>query len=886
MNSNQKSAYHNARRFAWISCGFLIGIALLFAVLHLGFADLKEGGVRWFNLDKERNIPTWFSAILFLCVGCAGFIAYHVESRQNAIESGCFRIPILWFGVGLVGLAMSLDEMTILHENLFWREIRVTSSTFNEDAWKYLTQWQILFGPAICVVLAYFAIFFSNRLSASKGARRGAFIGIGCWIGALILESLRETFKGIGDTWYSGQVLMEEGLEMMGAIFLLTSMVMYLIDITMDITPERRKHLETASKFLTMRSAIALCIMFAVLATCASGAYFFANRLAQNDAKIPRVYRKALKEQADEIKKSGPLTSFQPIPQGQIWVDDLPEKLPVVNSEVEAMMRYLKESLLDNTVETPQFPDFLTTDKTPQMVFISLSDGSSPAVVVNHANLGFESTIAGAVSKLKRLLDSGFQPQWLKLDVVTTVKRMNNINLRRSLGFERSLAGLAFSRQIGIAFLPEELLTWTLMNSDNRIRPSNISSYLYQRQTTAGQLQQIVLDSKQSLFRITTASFFTDGIEIIPLYRGHRLFKEISPDELLTSAVLAGEYLKKVVNRNGRFTYKYLPKVDKVANRYNILRHAGTIYSMLELYEHTNDLDLLEAAKLAINYLVGLAKSPKPDADDLAVIVEDNFVKLGGNALAVVALAKYMEVTKDKQYLPVLQRLASWIASAQEENGRFYIHKQAYPNGEISKFVSGYYPGEAILALTRIHALDGSNHWLDVAEKAANYLITIRDKGVSDSDLPHDHWLLYALNDLYRSRPNPLYLNHSRRIANAIVNAQNRNPPYPDWLGSYSRPPKSTRTAIRSEGLFAAYKLLRDFGDPEETQAILDAIILGVRFQLQTQFRPETAMYVLDPQRCIGGFKKSLTDFTLQIDYTQHNLSGLLGLYKLLGSKK
>ena len=886
MDSKENIDYNKTRRFAWVVCGFLIGIALLLAALHVGFADLKEGGVRWFNLDKERNISTWFSAILFFSVGCAGFIAYHVETRQNATEQGCFRMPILWWGVGLVGLVMSLDEMTILHENLFWREIRVTSSTFSSDAWKYLTQWQILFGPAICVVLAYFVVFFSNRLSASKGARRGAFVGIGCWIVALVLESLRETFKGFGDNWYSGQVLMEEFLEMTGAIFLLSSLVMYIIDISLDITPERRKRLETASQFLTMRSAIALCITIGVLAACASGAYFFANRLAEKDAKIPRVYQKALKEQAEEVEKSEASASLQPIPSGQIWFDSLPESVSLTNPEVEAVMGYFTESFFADEERPLEFPDFLNKDQSPRMVFISLSDGSSPAVVLHHADLGLRSTIAGVLSKCKRILESGFRPIWLKVDIVITVNKMNDVDLRKSLGFERSLAGLAFSRQVGIAFLPEELLTWTLMNSDNKIRPSNISKYLFHRQAISGQLRQIVLDSKQSLFRFTTASFFTNGIETFPLYRGHRLFERLSRDELFSSAVSAGKYLKNAVDINGRFVYRYLPKTNKVASRYNILRHAGTVYSMLELYEHTGDMELLEAAQLAIEYLVSSAEPPKPGTEDLAVIVEDNFVKLGGNALAVVALAKYTEVTKDKQYWSVLQRLASWITTAQEENGRFYIHKQAYPNGKISDFVSGYYPGEAILAMTRIHALDRSNHWLDVAERAAKYLITIRDKGVSDTNLPHDHWLLYGLNDLYRFRQNPLYLDHSRRIANAIVNAQNRNPRYRDWLGSYSRPPQSTRAAIRSEGLYAAYKLFRDFGDPEEAQAILNAITLGVRFQLQTQFRPETAMYVEDPQRCLGGFKKNLTDFTLQIDYTQHNLSSLLGLYTLLDSEK
>jgi hypothetical protein len=125
-------------------------------------------------------------------------------------------------------------------------------------------------------------------------------------------------------------------------------------------------------------------------------------------------------------------------------------------------------------------------------------------------------------------------------------------------------------------------------------------------------------------------------------------------------------------------------------------------------------------------------------------------------------------------------------------------------------------------------------------------------------------------------------LKHVSRIARAIRNSQNRNPKYPDWSGSYYRPPRSTPTATRSEGLYAAYLLTRDFGDQAEAKAILESIRLGLAFQLQTQFRPESVLYLKEPQRALGGFHRSLTNFEIRIDYVQHNISSLLGLYRII----
>ena len=115
--------------------------------------------------------------------------------------------------------------------------------------------------------------------------------------------------------------------------------------------------------------------------------------------------------------------------------------------------------------------------------------------------------------------------------------------------------------------------------------------------------------------------------------------------------------------------------------------------------------------------------------------------------------------------------------------------------------------------------------------------------------------------------------------------AQNRAPEYPDWLGSYKRPPRSNPSAIRNEGLVATYWLEHEFGDPARAVRLLAAIRLTARFQLQTQFRAESVIYLPDPQRAIGGFHGSLTNFRIRIDDVQHNISALLGVHGILGEQ-
>ena len=556
-----------------------------------------------------------------------------------------------------------------------------------------------------------------------------------------------------------------------------------------------------------------------------------------------------------------------------VWFDDFQAPFfPVVSEE-----REIVSSLADVILHRESQEIFLgriPDDRQPRIVFLSVSDRQTTAKVFLGTGMGIARAIAHVLSKMDRLLETGYQPQWLKLDIVQDAIPLDGISWEKPLKLDRSLYGLAFDRESEIAFLPEELVAHTLVNEEQIIRPKNIAKYIDK--------EPDFLDFINfKMYRFTSISWFNEGSNTVRLYRGHRLFNTVPRTELLSAAIWGGKYLVKAVEPEGKLVYIYRPKTDEFPKKYNILRHAGTIYSMLELYEITAEREVLESAERALKYLFKSFHSQDAEVGDSTVVVEKGIVKLGGNALAAIALIKYIEVANNQDNLPIVLQLGKAIQHAQNETGEFVIQKQSYPEGETIKFVSEYYPGEAILALTRIYSLNSDEGWLDSAEAAALYLINVRDRDLSDSELLHDHWLLYGLNELYRYRQNPVYLNHALRMARAIAQSQNRQPDCADWRGSFYKPPRSTPTATRMEGLCAAYQLAKDFGNPEDVKLIKEAISLGISFQLQTQFRPESVLYLKNPERCLGGFHRSLTNLEIRIDYIQHNISSLLGWYRI-----
>jgi uncharacterized protein YyaL (SSP411 family) len=302
---------------------------------------------------------------------------------------------------------------------------------------------------------------------------------------------------------------------------------------------------------------------------------------------------------------------------------------------------------------------------------------------------------------------------------------------------------------------------------------------------------------------------------------------------------------------------------------------------MVEIYDLTKDKALLEKIQKAIPFLLGNLKKVKVKDQEVLVAIDDGNIKLGANALALLALTKYMDVVKTHEYLETVQKLARWIKLTQSAQGRFLIHKQDYATKKISDFISDYYPGEAIYALTLLYKIDKNNEWLDVADKAAHYLIYVRDGGKTMVHISHDHWLLYGLNELYRVRPNKIYYEHAVKIADAILSAQNKDSTG-ITAGSFHASAGSTPTATRMEGLCAVYQLVRDFGTKKELDLLFEGICLGIKFQLKTQVTAEMARKRKWSKRSVGGFQESLDMPGIRIDYVQHNVSSLLGAYRIM----
>jgi hypothetical protein len=90
-----------------------LAVANLLAHAAVDFVDRRvpSGWLRLFDLNREQNLPTWFSSALLLC---GAFAAAAVAAVERAARAPFTRH---WQGLAFVMLYLSVDEAAVLHES-------------------------------------------------------------------------------------------------------------------------------------------------------------------------------------------------------------------------------------------------------------------------------------------------------------------------------------------------------------------------------------------------------------------------------------------------------------------------------------------------------------------------------------------------------------------------------------------------------------------------------------------------------------------------------------------------------------------------------------------------------------------------------------------------
>lgn len=522
-------------------------------------------------------------------------------------------------------------------------------------------------------------------------------------------------------------------------------------------------------------------------------------------------------------------------------------------------------------------------------VFISISDGLSRAHVCHSSSNTFDSAWKKVCNKAQEMIEKfEITPAWVKADLVTHVQKipfssMASVFLSAKFGkFFRM--GFAVDNKMEYAFLEAEANSYKIYDytliplkaskpGHDKVPCINVPQMIHYLQWN----NQPVMDSLgKDIWVFNCESFFCD--ENKNTYRlydsgihcGRRILDEVDDQVSVDVITTATNHLIRQIKTNGSFIYGYYPSFNSVMNSYNILRHVGTLWSMMCAYDVTKDENIKPVVMKALDFVETQIQYKDMNTAFL-VEAKSKEIKLGGLGVSIIALSKYMETYGDRDYTELIRKLAEGILYLQNpETGKLTHVLSSIDYSVVEEMRTVYYDGESSYALVKAYEITGDEKYLSAAGLSINYFI-------EENYIKYrDHWLAYALNEYTKFVPEERY--YTFALKNFWENRKKIN----DQETSYH-----TYLELLMETYELYLRIKEEKIDvPYMKKVDEDEFIKIIKHRawhmLDGYFYPEYAMYMSKPYTILGSFFVRHDGFRTRIDDDQHFIDGYAKYWKLI----
>jgi len=214
----------------------LFNIAVNFIYFITGHGNLL-GLTPLFNFYDEKNIPTFFSAVILIFASFLLFIIYYIIKKTK----GVYRFH--WLFLSIIFLFLSMDEILELHEQLsspIQRAINLLNGSL--EYWGWIIPYSLL---VIIFIISYLRFYLHLNKQFRILFALSALLFVTGAIGFELIEgiylskhiSITNDFFVIRRTFpYFLMVTVEELLEMCGVILFIYSLIEYITSIPHDIS--------------------------------------------------------------------------------------------------------------------------------------------------------------------------------------------------------------------------------------------------------------------------------------------------------------------------------------------------------------------------------------------------------------------------------------------------------------------------------------------------------------------------------------------------------------------------------------------------------------------------------------------------------------------------
>ncbi len=391
----------------------------------------------------------------------------------------------------------------------------------------------------------------------------------------------------------------------------------------------------------------------------------------------------------------------------------------------------------------------------------------------------------------------------------------------------------------------------------------DVTSYKYQYDS--------LLDMSNSK---STVSYYYDDGKVYELEK-YQVGKSIDINSInIKNDVLdkTYTYMLNQIKDDGKFIYEVNLKTGEVSTDYNIIRHCGSVWSLIEYYnflgKDANKEDL-NKIKTAYNYIFNNRLLKNGD-DTYYILTDKSKSKVGSNALMILASIELYKATGDNAYLDDANKMAKGLIYLQDQDGAFY-HTINNNFEKSNKNESEIYNGEINFALVTLYGVTKNEIYLNSVLKSMDYYIATNSINTSNQ------WFSYFYAELIKYVKDPKYI--QTFIKNMKINLKTIDNKFGrcdmEYLGSSYQ---FLNELINNYDKYSLENIISKDEINSLIKHLVNTYISRAQKGLSNFASIENSMYLYDINTYIGAFFES--NYIARIDVSQHNLAGYRLFYE------